>query len=117
MNSPDILSANKVISTSVGPIQLSVFSGNSGAFSSENPDHPQNLNALILMFSVTSRESYKEVPICHKEFEKSYGHVSAVLVGNKVDCEEKKVKSKQIMYHRKKNIQFYHISAKCNYNL
>jgi len=39
-----------------------------------------------------------------------------VLVGNKVDVKERKVKAKQITFHRKKNLQYYDISAKSNYN-
>jgi len=39
-----------------------------------------------------------------------------VLVGNKVDCKDRKVKPKDIVFHRKKNLQYYDISAKSNYN-
>jgi hypothetical protein len=37
-------------------------------------------------------------------------------VGNKVDVQDRQVKAKRIMFHRKKNIQYYDISAKSNYN-
>jgi GTP-binding nuclear protein Ran len=37
-------------------------------------------------------------------------------VGNKVDIKDRKVKAKQITFHRKKNLQYYDISAKSNYN-
>jgi GTP-binding nuclear protein Ran len=39
-----------------------------------------------------------------------------VLVGNKVEIKDRKVKAKQITFHRKKNLQYYDISAKSNYN-
>lgn len=39
-----------------------------------------------------------------------------VLCGNKVDVKERKVKAKAITFHRKKNLQYYDISAKSNYN-
>ncbi|KAI6805588.1 hypothetical protein KC332_g13891, partial [Hortaea werneckii] len=39
-----------------------------------------------------------------------------VLTGNKVDVKERKVKAKTITFHRKKNLQYYDISAKSNYN-
>ena len=42
--------------------------------------------------------------------------IPIVLVGNKVDVKERKVKAKQITVHRKKNLQYYDISAKSNYN-
>jgi GTP-binding nuclear protein Ran len=38
------------------------------------------------------------------------------LTGNKVDVKERKVKAKAITFHRKKNLQYYDISAKSNYN-
>jgi hypothetical protein len=37
-------------------------------------------------------------------------------VGNKVDIKDRKVKAKSIVFHRKKNLQYYDISAKSNYN-
>ena len=43
-------------------------------------------------------------------------NIPIVLVGNKVDVKERKVKAKQITFHRKKNLQYYDISAKSNYN-
>lgn len=39
-----------------------------------------------------------------------------VLCGNKVEVKDRKVKAKQITFHRKKNLQYYEISAKVNYN-
>jgi Ras family len=36
--------------------------------------------------------------------------------GNKVDIKDRKVKAKSIVFHRKKNLQYYDISAKSNYN-
>merc|ERR1711953_1179099 len=56
----------------------------------------------IIMFDVTSRVTYENIPI--------------VLTGNKVDIKDRKVKAKSIVFHRKKNLQYYDISAKSNYN-
>ena len=42
--------------------------------------------------------------------------IPIVLTGNKVDVKERKVKAKTITFHRKKNLQYYDISAKSNYN-
>ena len=39
-----------------------------------------------------------------------------LIAGNKVDCKDRKVKPKEIQFHRKKNLQYYDISAKSNYN-
>lgn len=40
-----------------------------------------------------------------------------VLLGNKVDDGDRKVKPKSITFHRKKNLQYYDISAKSNYQI
>mmetsp|Transcript_729 Transcript_729/g.682 ORF Transcript_729/g.682 Transcript_729/m.682 type:complete len:84 (-) Transcript_729:21-272(-) len=39
------------------------------------------------------------------------------LVGNKVDCKDRKVKPKNIIWHRKKNVPYYDLGAKANYNI
>lgn len=43
-------------------------------------------------------------------------NIPIVLCGNKVEVKDRKVKAKQITFHRKKNLQYYEISAKVNYN-
>ena len=68
------------------------------------------------MFDVTSRITYKNVPNWHGRRQCCCARTSIVLVGNKVDVKERKVKAKQITFHRKKNLQYYDISAKSNYN-
>jgi len=42
--------------------------------------------------------------------------IPIVLCGNKVDVKDRKVKAKTITFHRKKNLQYFDISAKSNYN-
>lgn len=39
-----------------------------------------------------------------------------ILWGIQVEIKDRKVKAKQITFHRKKNLQYYDISAKSNYN-
>ena len=41
--------------------------------------------------------------------------IPIVLVGNKVDQKDRKVKARQINFHRKRNLQYYDVSAKSNY--
>eukprot|EP00871_Galdieria_phlegrea_P005688 jgi/Galph1/611/GphlegSOOS_G5401.1 len=53
----------------------------------------------IIMFDVTSRITYKNVANWHRDL-----------------VRDRKVKAKQITFHRKKNLQYYDISAKSNYN-
>ncbi|KAM5455304.1 GTP-binding nuclear protein gsp1/Ran [Microsporum audouinii] len=68
------------------------------------------------MFDVTSRITYKNVPSWHRDLVRVCENVPIVLCGNKVDVKERKVKAKTITFHRKKNLQYYDISAKSNYN-
>jgi GTP-binding nuclear protein Ran len=82
------------------------------------------------MFDVTSRITYKNVPNWHRKSDgnsrapltnpgdlvRVCENIPIVLCGNKVDVKERKVKAKTITFHRKKNLQYYDISAKSNYN-
>merc|ERR1740124_1571214 len=68
------------------------------------------------MFDVTSRVTYKNVPNWHRDLVRVCENIPIVLTGNKVDIKDRKVKAKSIVFHRKKNLQYYDISAKSNYN-
>ena len=70
----------------------------------------------IVMFDVTARVTYKNVPNWHRDLVRVCENIPIVLVGNKVDVKDRKVKAKSITFHRKKNLQYYDISAKSNYN-
>lgn len=70
----------------------------------------------IIMFDVTSRITYKHVPNWHRDLVRVCDTIPIVLVGNKVDIKERKVKAKQVIFHRKKNLPYYDISAKSNYH-
>ena len=70
----------------------------------------------IIMFDVTSRVTYKNVPNWHRDITRVCESIPIVLCGNKVEVKDRKVKAKQITFHRKKNLQYYEISAKVNYN-
>ncbi|KAH8413239.1 hypothetical protein KR009_009109 [Drosophila setifemur] len=70
----------------------------------------------IIMFDLTSRITYKSVPNWHRDLVRVCEHIPIVLCGNKVDIKDRKVKAKSILFHRKKNLQYYDISARSNYN-
>lgn len=72
--------------------------------------------AAIIMFDVTSRITYKNVHNWYRDLTRVCDEIPIVLVGNKVDVKDRKVRAKQITFHRKKNLQYYDISAKSNYN-
>lgn len=70
----------------------------------------------IIMFDVTSRNTYKNVPNWYRDITRVCDNIPIVLVGNKVDCPNREVKAKMITFHRKQGLQYYDISAKSNYN-
>ncbi|KAH7648522.1 GTP-binding nuclear ran tc4 [Cryptosporidium xiaoi] len=70
----------------------------------------------IIMFDVTSRITYKNVPNWHRDIVRVCENIPIVLVGNKVDVKDRQVKARQIQYHRKRNLQYYDVSARSNYN-
>ena len=69
----------------------------------------------IIMFDVCSRITYQNVPKWYKDLVRVCENIPICLVGNKVDVKDRKVKAKNIVFHRKKNLQYYDISAKSNY--
>ena len=69
----------------------------------------------IIMFDVCSRVTYKNVTKWYKELTRVCENIPIVLVGNKVDVADRKVKARQILFPRKHGIQYYDISAKSNY--
>jgi GTP-binding nuclear protein Ran len=73
-------------------------------------------HCAIIMFDVTSRITYKNVPNWHRDLIRVCENIPMVLLGNKVDMHDRKVKAKQITFHRKKNLVYYDFSAKSNYN-
>ena len=61
----------------------------------------------IIMFDVTSRVTYKNVPNWFKDLERVCTCIPIVLCGNKTDVKDRKVKAKAITFHRKKNLQVW----------
>jgi GTP-binding nuclear protein Ran len=74
-----------------------------------------NGNCGIVMFDICSRITYQNVPKWYKDLVRVCENIPIVLVGNKCDVKDRKVKAKEITFHRKKNLQYYDISAKSNY--
>ena len=73
-------------------------------------------DCAIIMFEVTSRQTYRNVPNWYRDITRVCDNIPIVLVGNKVDAPDRQVKAKMITFHRRKNLQYYDISAKSNYN-
>jgi len=68
------------------------------------------------MFDVTSRMTYKNIPNWYRDLTRVCGNIPTVLCGNKVDVKQRQVTPKMITFNRKKNLQYYDISVKSNYN-
>uniref|UniRef100_A0A8C5VH79 GTP-binding nuclear protein Ran n=1 Tax=Microcebus murinus TaxID=30608 RepID=A0A8C5VH79_MICMU len=64
----------------------------------------------------TPRVTYKNVPNWRRDLARICENIPVVLCDNKVDIKDRKVKAKSIVFHRKKNLQGYDISAKSNYD-
>ena len=69
----------------------------------------------IIMFDLTSRVTYKNVPKWYKDLTRICENIPIVLVGNKADVKERKLKANQITFHRRRGLQYYDVSAKSNY--
>lgn len=119
----------------LGPIQFDVWdTAGQEKFGGLRDGYYINGQCGIIMFDVTSRITYKNVPNWHRtsftffasgssrtneligDLVRVCENIPIVLCGNKVDVKERKVKAKTITFHRKKNLQYYDISAKSNYN-
>ncbi|MCJ1321975.1 GTP-binding nuclear protein gsp1/Ran [Xylographa vitiligo] len=104
-------------STNLGPIIFDVWdTAGQEKFGGLRDGYYINGQCGIIMFDVTSRITYKNVPNWHRDLVRVCENIPIVLCGNKVDVKERKVKAKSITFHRKKNLQYYDISAKSNYN-
>ncbi|GFF23974.1 putative GTP-binding nuclear protein Ran [Aspergillus udagawae] len=104
-------------STNLGTIQFDVWdTAGQEKFGGLRDGYYINGQCGIIMFDVTSRITYKNVPNWHRDLVRVCENIPIVLCGNKVDVKERKVKAKTITFHRKKNLQYYDISAKSNYN-
>jgi len=79
-------------------------------------DPHARIHAAIIMFDVTSKSSYNNVGQWYLDVINQHGEIPIILCGNKVDVKDRVVKSKQITFHRKHNLIYCDISAKCNYN-
>ncbi|PKS10616.1 hypothetical protein jhhlp_002371 [Lomentospora prolificans] len=103
--------------TNYGQIQFDVWdTAGQEKFGGLRDGYYINGQCGIIMFDVTSRITYKNVPNWHRDLVRVCENIPIVLCGNKVDVKERKVKAKTITFHRKKNLQYYDISAKSNYN-
>lgn len=82
-------------------------------------------SAVILMYDVENRVSYRNLPhwrtevlrTCTSQRLPQQKDCLMLLVGNKVDSRERKVPAKAVLFHRKVNMDYFEISVAANYNL
>jgi GTP-binding nuclear protein Ran len=102
--------------TSHGPIRLNLWdTAGQEKLGGLREGYYIGAQAAILMFDVTSRITYKSVPKWYKDLTRIVEKIPVVMVGNKVDVKDRKVKARQITFHRKRGLQYYDVSAKSNY--
>ncbi|KAJ3449499.1 gtp-binding nuclear protein ran [Anaeramoeba flamelloides] len=106
-----------VFYTEIGPVLLNIWdTAGQEVFGGLRDGYYIQAHGAIVMFDVTSRETYKNVPVWYRDLVRVADKIPMVLVGNKCDIKDRKVRAKQIIFHRRKNIPYYDISAKSNYN-
>ena len=100
--------------TSVGPIdvQLLDVAGQEEAAGAISTECDREVDAAILMFDVTSRHTYKNL----EDWYGAMPRVPTVLVGNKADVRDRKVKAHQITFHTTHGMNYYDMSVSSGYN-
>jgi len=108
--------------TNYGPIKFNIWDcAGQEKFGGLRDGYYVGADAAILMFDVTNKLTYKNIPSWDKDIDNklakpSWKTIPKVICGNKVDVKDRKVKIRDITYPRKKGIQYYEISAKSNHN-
>ncbi|CAI7904989.1 unnamed protein product [Closterium sp. NIES-53] len=91
------------------------FASTAGTQQSATLVHSTEVGCHRVAHSVVLNE-LKEMDRLHGSRSVVCENIPIVLCGNKVDVKNRQVKAKQVTFHRKKNLQYYEISAKSNYN-
>lgn len=106
-----------VFSTNLGKIQFDCWdTAGQEKFGGLRDGYYVLSRCAIIMFDVTSRLTYKNVPKWYKDLKRVCENIPIVLCGNKVDVKDRIVQPRQVTFWRKVNIQYYEISAKSHYN-
>ena len=74
----------------------------------------KDLDGIIIMFDVTSKDSFLNIQKWQKECEKECKNVPIFFCGNKIDIRDRKVTVKDIKMHN--ILPYCDMSAKSNYN-
>lgn len=105
--------------TTKGPICFNVWdTAGQEKFSGLKDGYYIRGQCAIIMFDVTDKITFKNVPVWHRDIVKIAPGIPIVVCGNKVDVStnDRKVKARNMSYIRKKKLEYFDISAKSNYN-
>jgi GTP-binding nuclear protein Ran len=76
-----------------------------------------NADAVILMFDLTSRVSYKSISSWYRNIIKVCENIPIIICGNKSDCSDIKIMPNDIQLFKKmKNVEYFEVSVKNNIN-
>lgn len=118
INSVGVDVSNLTLSTSHGKVTFNNWdTAGQEVFGGLRDGYYIQANCAILMFDVTSRVTYNNVEKWYRDLTRVCENIPIVLVANKVDVKDRQVKTRQVTFHRRKNLQYVEISAKSNYNI
>ncbi|WXG42633.1 MAG: GTP-binding protein [Promethearchaeati archaeon SRVP18_Atabeyarchaeia-1] len=98
----------------VKKVKLQIWdTGGQERFSYVRPLYYKGAMGGLVVFDVTQPESFESVPKWFEEVRKNRGDVPLILVGNKVDLDDRKVSSEQAQQLAKKiGVKYLETSAK-----
>jgi GTP-binding nuclear protein Ran len=99
--------------TNIGPVRYMIWDCSGQEI---NEAHYVGAKCAIIMFDVSSERSYQQVPKWYKSITNVCEKIPIVLCGNKIDVDKTHVMKKRNRFAKKKNLVYYDISAKSNYN-
>lgn len=73
-------------------------------------------DGVVIMFDLQNEKSYADVDMWYNKVSNICGDIPITLCGNKCDLLLRNIQPNEINYHRKKNIKYFDLSAKSNYN-
>ena len=74
-------------------------------------------DCAIIMFDVTSEQTYKNVKYWHTQIVSNIGNIPTIVVGNKIDSLDRTVVAADIKYPQQHNLPYCEISVKANNNI
>ncbi|KAL9641816.1 hypothetical protein ABK040_011801 [Willaertia magna] len=111
-----------IFNTSKGKIKFNIWDTcGQEKFGGLRDGHYIQTDCAILMFDITFRQSYKNIPTWYKDIVRVCNeNIPMVLCGNKLDVgdEFRKVKRKVVTFHKRKdiNMEYFEVSVKNEIN-